>query len=86
MFATVPVREVWVVGSRISKRLDSLGIKTVLELRRADPKRMRSFFSVVMERTVSELNGESCLALEDIAPPKKQIISSRSFGAEVHSL
>jgi DNA polymerase V len=36
-----------------------------------------------MERTGNELRGLSCLALEEIAPAKKQIISSRSFGEMV---
>jgi DNA polymerase V len=39
-----------------------------------------------MERTVSELQGVPCLELEDIAPPKKQIVSSKSFGEMVASL
>ena len=36
-----------------------------------------------MERTVNELNGISCLALEDVAPAKKQITASRSFDQPV---
>jgi DNA polymerase V len=36
-----------------------------------------------MERTVRELNGESCIELEEISPPKKQIVCSRSFGAKI---
>jgi DNA polymerase V len=39
-----------------------------------------------MERTVAELNGVSCLALEDVAPAKQQIISSRSFSRLVRNL
>ncbi|MEP6606229.1 MAG: DUF4113 domain-containing protein, partial [Nitrosospira sp.] len=41
---------------------------------------------VVMERTGNELRGMSCLALEEVTPPRKQIISSRSFGQLVHDL
>ncbi|GAA4017735.1 DUF4113 domain-containing protein [Actimicrobium antarcticum] len=44
---------------------------------------LRSRFGAVIERTVNELNGVSCLALEDVAPAKKQIIASRSFGQPV---
>ncbi|MBC7944904.1 MAG: DNA polymerase V subunit UmuC, partial [Burkholderiales bacterium] len=47
---------------------------------------MRDRFSVVMERTVMGLRGVSCLALEEVAPPKKQITSSRSFGQSVAGL
>ena len=38
---------------------------------------------MVLERTVRELNGESCIELEEIPPTKKQIVCSRSFGEKV---
>jgi DNA polymerase V len=63
-----------------------MGIHTVRDLRQAQPKAMRQHFSVVMQRTVAELNGESCLDLEEMAPAKKQIMSSRSFGRPVFAL
>ena len=47
---------------------------------------MRSLFSVVLERTVRELRGVSCLDLEDLVPAKQQIMSSRSFGQLVYDL
>jgi len=80
------VSEVWGVGSRISKRLEAMGIHTVLDLRNASPKEIRTHFGVVLERTCNELRGISCLELEDIAAPKKQIMSSRSFGTPVQSI
>ncbi len=82
----VEVGEVWGVGPRITKRLGAMGITSVLDLRNASPKEMRTHFGVVMERTCNELRGISCLELEDIAQPKKQIMSSRSFGAPVETL
>ncbi|WP_231870299.1 MULTISPECIES: hypothetical protein [unclassified Marinomonas] len=39
--------------------------------------------TVVVERTVRELNGVSCIDLEEAAPTKKQIICSRSFGERI---
>lgn len=83
IFGEIAVGEVWGVGRRIEARLADMGIETVEALRRADPSRIRAHFSVVLERTVRELNGVSCLALEDVAPPKQQIMSSRSFGTLV---
>jgi DNA polymerase V len=74
---------VWGVGRRIGQKLQELGIETVQDLRMTTPKMIRMHFSVVMERTVAELQGVSCLALEDVAPPKKQIVSSKSFGQMV---
>ncbi|MFY9136596.1 DUF4113 domain-containing protein [Zwartia sp.] len=82
----IDVSEVWGVGSRISKRLEAMGIYTVLDLRNASPKEIRTHFGVVLERTCNELRGISCLELEDIAAPKKQIMSSRSFGTPVQSI
>lgn len=83
LMAITPVNEVWGVGGRLNKRLAELGISTALDLANADPKRMRKHFSVVMEKTISELNGVSCIALEQVAPAKQQIMCSRSFGEVV---
>ncbi len=83
--ASIEVRDVWGVGRRIATRLLPMGVRTVAELRAADPRRMREHFGVVLERTVRELNGVACLDLEDMQP-KKQIIASRAFGAPVYSL
>lgn len=38
---------------------------------------------MVLERKVRELNGESCISLEEEPPPKQQIVCSRSFGERV---
>lgn len=80
------VGEVWGVGRRISARLNELGVATVKDLRDASPIWIKKEFSVVLARTVAELNGESCLNLEEVAPPKQQIVSSRSFGQPVLTL
>ena len=36
-----------------------------------------------MERIVAELNGVACLELDDVTPPRRQIICSRSFGVPI---
>lgn len=86
LLSSLDVGEVWGVGRRISARLNGLGVQTIQDLRNASPIWIKKEFSVVLARTVAELNGESCLALEEIAPPKKQIVSSRSFGQPVLTL
>lgn len=83
LLALVPVDDVWGVGRRLSKRLNALGITTALDLANASPRAIRDQFSIVLERTVRELNGESCIELEEIPPTKKQIVCSRSFGVKV---
>ncbi|MGS0744246.1 Y-family DNA polymerase, partial [Glaciimonas sp. GG7] len=82
----IDVGEVWGVGRKISDRLRGMHIDTVQKLRTASSKALREQFGVVMERTYNELRGVSCLALEEISPPRKQIISSRSFGATVMTI
>ena len=82
-FTKLDVGEVWGVGRRLQVQLIALGIETVQDLRSANPKRLRDRFGVVMERTVNELQGLSCLDIEEVAPARKQIVSSRSFGEMV---
>ncbi|MBK0004395.1 Y-family DNA polymerase [Erwinia sp. S38] len=85
LMAVLPVDEVWGVGRRISKKLEALGIDTVLKLADTETSFIRKHFNVVLERTVRELRGESCLALEEFAPVKQEIVCSRSFGERVTS-
>jgi DNA polymerase V len=83
LLGQLEVGDIWGVGRNLAPKLQALGFNTVLDLKRANPERLRQQFSVVMEKTVRELNGTVCIELEDISPAKKQIISSRSFGYAV---
>ncbi len=82
----VPVGEVWGIGRQLSKKLNQLGIQTVWDLAQQPPQKMQQQFSVVMARTVMELNGIACLELEEVSPDKKQIICSRSFSHKLTTL
>lgn len=86
LFGRIEVGEVWGIGRKINARLETMGIRTVRQLRDADAELMRSTFSVVVERTVRELRGVSCLDLQEVVPEKQQIMSSRSFGQLVYDL
>ena len=83
LMAALSVDEVWGVGRRISKKLESMGIDTVLKLADTDIRFIRKHFNVVLERTVRELRGEPCLGLEEFAPVKQEIVYSRSFGGRI---
>jgi len=85
LLANQPVEEVWGVGRRIGKRLNVMGISNALQLARANPALIRKDFNVVLERTVRELNGESCIPIEELPPAKQQICCSRSFGERITS-
>ena len=86
LFSKIKVGEVWGVGRCIEKKLAKLGVNTVFDLKQSSPQALRKQFSVLMERTIRELNGESCIPLEEIAPLKKQLVCSRGFGIPVSSL
>ena len=86
VLAATTVNEVWGVGRRIAAQLNDGGIHTVLDLARLDPALVRSRWSVVLERTVRELQGTPCIDLEDEPAPKKEIASTRSFGHPVTEL
>ncbi|NJD33455.1 MAG: Y-family DNA polymerase, partial [Betaproteobacteria bacterium] len=86
LFSQIGVGEIWGVGPQLTRQLTARGIGTVEALRAADPKALRREFSVTMERIIAELNGESCVDLEAVAPAKQQILSSRSFGQYVSDL
>lgn len=83
VFNTIDVAEVWGVGRRLALKLKALGINTVLDLKQTDTEYLRQQFSIVMAKIASELNGKVCIELEEIVPPRKQILSSRSFGHPV---
>ncbi len=83
LFSELDVGEVWGVGRKLAIKLKALDIYTVLDLKQANSEYMRQQFSVVMEKIVHELNGTVCIELEEIVPPRKQILSSRSFGHSV---
>jgi DNA polymerase V len=83
LLTQIEAGEVWGVGRRSTIRLQQMGINSVLELKRSAAKRVRAEFGVVMERIVAELNGVACLELDEVTPPREQIICSRSFGVAV---
>lgn len=83
LLALISVEDVWGIGRRISKKLNSMGINTALDLSESSLWVIRKHFNVVLERTVRELRGEQCLELEEFVPAKQQIICSRSFGSRI---
>lgn len=86
VMAATDVGEVWGVGRRIVAQLKEGGITTVLDLARMDPGTVRRRWSVVLERTVRELQGLPCIGLAQQPAPKKEIACTRSFGRPVTEL
>ena len=86
VLAATSVGEVWGIGRRISAQLIEGGVTTVLDLARADPATVRRKFSVMVERTVRELQGTQCVDLEHMPQPKQEIACTRSFGHPITQL
>jgi len=80
------VGDVWGIGRKTSARLNDAGIHTVLDLLHADAVTVRKQFSVVLEKTLLELRGTSCLNVDDAPVANQRIMCSRSFGAPVTNL
>lgn len=79
-----PIEEVWGIGKQYAQRLkNDLYIENALEFANFNPEVIRSKYNIVLARIVNELNGVSCLELEDIPEPKKQMMRSKTFGEKV---
>ena len=76
---TLDVKKLWGIARRWAERLNRIGIHKASELRDAHPHIIRKQLSVVGERILRELRGQSCLGLEEVQP-RKNIMSSKSFG------
>lgn len=86
ILAQLDVAETWGVGSQWAASLRRQGIQTMEDLRCTDPDWISRHYSITLARTVTELNGQSCLSISHHRPPKQQIIVSRSFGKHVTTL
>lgn len=85
LLPTVPVDEVWGIGSASATKLIKIGVQTAADLAALDPDNARALMTVTGGRTVYELRGISCLPLELMEPTRKGIAVTRSFGAPVTS-
>ena len=83
LLASVAVGDVWGVGRRWAARLQKEGINTALDLQQCNPAMIKKRFNVVLARTVQELNGVSCIELEEVQADRQQVLCSRSFGVRV---
>jgi len=86
LYETIEVGEIWGVGRKHTKKLNSLNIYSVLDFVMASSFMIRDQFSIVMHRTLLELHGVSCIELEHTQAPRKQIVASRSFGQRIYHI
>ena len=81
----VPVTDVWGVGRKTGAKLAAMGIASIADLRAADPLAIRKKFSVVLQRTVFELNGQRCIGPVEERADRGQVMFTRSFSTPVRT-
>jgi DNA polymerase V len=83
MLRTVPVEELWGIGSAWAETLHDHGVETAEQLRQQPDAWIHRTLTVVGLRLATELRGTPCLKLEDVPEPRKSLIRSRSFSGRV---
>lgn len=79
----IKVEDIWGVGRQYAKMLRRNGITNAYQLTKTSDKWVQDKMTIVGLRMVKELRGISCIDLELDIDPKKEIISSKSFGKQV---
>ena len=83
LLPTVPIGEIWGIGTRSAAKLEREGVPTAAALAALDPARTRKLLTVTGGRVAYELRGVSCLPLELVEPPRKGLMVTRGFGKAV---
>ena len=86
LLSYIPIHDVWGVGRQLTPQLEHIGIHTALDLRNSSVHEIKKRFSVVLAKTVEELQGTPCIELETLPEDKQQICCSRSFGQPLFTL
>lgn len=86
LLRTTLAGDVWGIGRKVSARLAESGIVTALDVAGMQAGQARAMWGVVLERTVRELQGISCIPLELEPPPRQQIACTRSFGHPITTM
>jgi DNA polymerase V len=83
---TIPIQEIWGIGRQSAGLLERNGLKTALEFTQAPGSWVKKKMGVTGLRIQMELQGVSCLSLEEVRPSRKSVVCSRSFGRPVRTL
>jgi DNA polymerase V len=86
LIRNTPIEKVWGIGRQYSKLLQQNHVKTAYDFTLLDDNWLRAKMKVIGLRIKEELNGESCIRLELIMPPKKAIATTRAFGKKTSNL
>jgi DNA polymerase V len=75
------IGDVWGIGPQYARKLRSMGIDTAYQFTLLQEEWVRKNMTVVGQRMFNELRGIPSIRFEEVAPPKKGICTSKSFGA-----
>jgi len=81
-----PIGDVWGIGRKYSYRLEQQGVKTAADFVRKPDDWVHKTMTINGLRTKWELQGQPCIALEDVLPAKKTICTSRSFHSPIEQI
>ena len=87
-----PIEEIWGVGRRLSEQLHEEGITTAAQLAAQNQARIKRRYSVVLMRTVAELNNTGAIPDEDevptgpAAPPTDSAFTNPSYSAPSYQI
>ena len=78
-----PIAEVWGVGGRLAEKLEAVGVRSAYDLAAKDDGWIRRTMTVTGLRTAHELRGRQAIMLDNAPPPRRTLVTSRSFGAKI---
>lgn len=76
------IGDVWGIGRQYAKKLQALGVKTAYDFAAMPEQWAKDHMTVVGQRLWKELNGISCLELDEVKD-KKNIACTRSFNGMI---
>tara|TARA_R110001583_G_scaffold189195_1_gene351931 strand:+ start:681 stop:1937 length:1257 start_codon:yes stop_codon:yes gene_type:complete len=75
--------DIWGIGRKTNEKLKQFGVLTAWQLSQLNMHFLPAGFNVELERTIKELNGESCKIWDGVRADKLQIFSTRSLGKRI---
>lgn len=82
----VEVGDIWGVGRQYAKFLKKHNVRTAYDFKKAPESWVREHMTVAGYNTLKELNGKSCVSMEEAEPQRKSVVFSRSFGKPIENL
>ena len=83
LLQSIEVGDLWGIGRQSAKKLRRININSSYDFYRSDIGIIETLLGVNGKRVYRELRGHSCVSIEYIPPTRQQIVSSRSFGADL---